>query len=153
MEIERKFLIKTLPENLESYPHYHITQAYLCTEPVIRIRQKAEDYILTYKSKGLLSREEIEMPLTKDSFEHLLTKADGMIIEKERYCISLDSEHTIELDIFERDFKGLILAEIEFENEETALAYEMEDWFLKDVTMESAYHNSTMSKGNIPPFQ
>ena len=153
MEIERKFLIKSLPKNLESYPHHHITQAYLCTEPVIRIRQKDEVYILTYKSKGLLAREEVEMPLTKDSFEHLLKKADGMIIEKERYCIPLNSELTIELDVFEQDLKGLILAEIEFKDEETALAYEMEDWFIKDVTMDSAYHNSTMSKGNIPPFQ
>ena len=76
-----------------------------------------------------------------------------MIIEKERYCIPLENELTIELDIFERDLKGLILAEIEFRDEETALAYEMEDWFSKDVTMDSAYHNSTMSKGNIPPFK
>ena len=153
MEIERKFLIKKLPENLETYPHHHITQAYLCTEPVIRIRQKDSKYILTYKSAGLLSREEIEMPLTKDSFEHLLKKADGMIIEKERYCIPLENELTIELDIFERDLKGLILAEIEFRDEETALACEMEDWFSKDVTMDSAYHNSTISKCNIPPFK
>ena len=152
MEIERKFLVKQLPEHLETYPHHHITQAYLCTEPVIRIRQKDEAYILTYKSVGLLAREEIEMPLTKDSFNHLLSKADGLVIEKNRYCIPIRDGLTVELDIFLRELDGLILAEVEFSDEETALAYEMEDWFLKDVTMDPAYHNSTMSQGKIPAF-
>ena len=53
MEIERKFLIKTLPSDLESYPSSHIEQAYLNEQPVLRIRKKDDSYILTYKSKGL----------------------------------------------------------------------------------------------------
>ncbi len=47
MEIERKFLIKTLPSDLESYPSSHIEQAYLNEQPVLRIRKKKDDsYIL-----------------------------------------------------------------------------------------------------------
>ena len=59
MEIERKFLIKKeqLPENLSQYPCLHIEQGYLCTDPVVRIRRQDDEYYLTYKSKGLLSRE------------------------------------------------------------------------------------------------
>ena len=53
MEIERKFLIGTLPENLECYPSQTLEQAYLCTEPVVRIRRSGDTYTLTYKSKGL----------------------------------------------------------------------------------------------------
>ena len=60
MEIERKFLIKSLPDNFESYSCDTLIQAYISTEPVIRVRQKNEDYILTLKSAGLLAREEIE---------------------------------------------------------------------------------------------
>ena len=52
MEIERKFTIKTLPENLEQFESKIIEQAYLNTNPVIRIRKQDEEYYLTYKGKG-----------------------------------------------------------------------------------------------------
>ena len=56
MEIERKFLIQKLEELPFSpfdYPHKELEQGYLCTAPVVRIRREDDDYILTYKSKGL----------------------------------------------------------------------------------------------------
>ena len=56
MEIERKYLIHKLPDHLEAYPHRTLEQAYLCTEPVVRVRRDADDYILTYKSKGLMMK-------------------------------------------------------------------------------------------------
>ena len=80
MEIERKFLIPVLPEKLETYPHRRIEQAYLCTEPVVRIRRQDEDYILTYKSTGMMAREEYNLPLTKEAYEHLKEKADGIVL-------------------------------------------------------------------------
>ena len=58
MEIERKFLVPCLPEGYDTHPFHQIEQAYLCTDPVVRIRQEDEDFCLTYKGKGLLSREE-----------------------------------------------------------------------------------------------
>lgn len=54
MEIERKFLIRELPENLSSYEYLTLEQAYLCTDPVVRIRRENEDYYMTYKGKGLM---------------------------------------------------------------------------------------------------
>ena len=107
MEIERKFLIKSLPDNLESYSCDTLIQAYISTEPVIRVRQKNEDYILTLKSAGLLAREEIEMLLTEESFKHLLSKTDGISIKKKRYKIP-DTPYLIELDVFEGDYNGLV---------------------------------------------
>ena len=56
MEIERKFLIRQLPEHLEQYPCRHIEQGYLCTNPVVRIRKQDDAYFLTYKSGGLMAR-------------------------------------------------------------------------------------------------
>lgn len=50
--------------------------------PVVRIRKENDEYFLTYKSKGLLAREEYNLPLTKEAYAHLLEKADGIIITK-----------------------------------------------------------------------
>ena len=63
MEIERKFLVNSLPFGLEGYPCHRIEQAYLCTDPVLRIRRKDDAYIFTYKGAGFLKREEYEFPL------------------------------------------------------------------------------------------
>ena len=65
MEIERKFLVPALPENLSSYPCHLIEQAYLCTSPVVRIRRQDDDFILTYKGSGMMAREEYNLPITR----------------------------------------------------------------------------------------
>mgnify|MGYP002621679003 FL=1 len=146
MEIERKYLIDQIPFDLSEYPSRKIEQGYLCTEPVVRIRRDGEDYYLTYKSKGLMVREEYNLPLTPDAYEHLKPKADGRIITKERFLIPLDDTLTIELDRFEGDLAPLLLAEVEFQDEDSANAFVPPDWFGEDVTFSSKYHNSTLSK-------
>lgn len=146
MEIERKFLLNSLPENLNDYPFHQIEQSYLCTEPVIRIRRQDETYYLTYKSKGLMVREEYNLPLTKEAYEHLLPKADSILISKKRYLIPLYSRLTIELDIFEGELSPLILAEVEFPTEEEANAFTPPEWFGEDVTYSIKYHNSVLSQ-------
>lgn len=146
MEIERKYLIKQLPENLDSFEHHLIEQGYLCTEPVVRIRRQDDDYILTYKSKGLMVREEYNLPLTRDAYFHLKEKVDGLLISKTRYVLPLEKPLKIELDIFHEDYDGLILAEVEFPDEETANNFTPPEWFGEDVTFSSKYHNSTLSQ-------
>ena len=152
MEIERKFLIEKakLPENLEEFARHEIEQGYLCTEPVVRIRREDESYYLTYKSKGLLAREEYNLPLNQEAYLHLKPKADGIVIVKTRYRIPERDGLTIELDVFHGDYEGLLLAEVEFPSEEAANAYEPPAWFGEDVTYSSRYHNSTLSKGIQP---
>ena len=114
MEIERKYLIHKLPDHLEAYPHRTLEQAYLCTEPVVRVRRDADDYILTYKSKGLMMREEHNLPLTEEAYCHLREKADGRIITKERYCIPYGDHLTIELDVFAGDLSLFSLPKSNF---------------------------------------
>ena len=82
MEIERKYLVKTLPEHLEQYQSKKIAQGYLCTAPVVRIRRSNDDYYLTYKGEGLMVREEYNLPLTRAAYDKLIKKADGNIITK-----------------------------------------------------------------------
>ena len=146
MEIERKYLLHRLPEKLEQYPRLRIEQGYLCTDPVVRIRHEGDDYVLTYKSGGLMAREEYNLPLTREAYEHLRPKTDGILIAKTRYYLPL-GELTIELDVFQAPYEGLFLAEVEFPDLESANAFVPPEWFGEDVTFSSAYHNSTLSKG------
>ena len=120
MEIERKWLINTIPQD--------------------------ELYILTYKGGGMMAREEYNLPLDAESYQHLVAKADGHIISKVRYIIPLDDGLKIELDHFSSPIKDLYLAEIEFESVEQAEAYVPPAWFGRDVTYDPRYHNSVMSK-------
>ncbi len=146
MEIERKFLIKELPD-LGQYKYVEIEQGYLSTSPVVRIRRKDDAYILTYKGSGLMAREEIEATLTKEAYEHLLEKIDGYPITKRRYLIPLDP-YTIELDVFSGHMKGLVMAEVEFPSLEEANSFTPPEWFGEDVTNDRRYHNSNMIFGN-----
>lgn len=145
MEIEKKFTINKLPGHLETYPPHIIEQAYLNTNPVLRIRRQDDTYYLTYKGEGLLAREEYNLPLNAESYAHLLPKADGNVISKRRYLIPYQ-EHTIELDIFDAPFAPLVIAEVEFASIEDAERFTPPDWFLEEVTYDSRYHNSNLSK-------
>ena len=145
MEIERKFTVKNLPEDLENYPCKRIEQGYLCTKPVLRVRRKGEEYWLTYKGEGLLVREEHEFPLDETAYRHLLTKVDGRIITKDRYHIPY-GEYTIELDVFGGDLAPLVIAEVEFPSVEAAESFEPPLWFDQDVTENPAYSNSSLSR-------
>lgn len=145
MEIERKFTVKELPENLNDYPCKRIEQGYLCIKPVLRVRRKGEEYWLTCKGEGLLVREEHEFPLTAEAYQHLLAKADGRIIQKDRYHIPC-GEYTIELDVFHGELAPLVIAEVEFPSVDAANSFVPPAWFDKDVTADPAYSNSNLSK-------
>ena len=145
MEIERKYLLKKLPDDLDTYRHRHLEQGYLCTAPVVRIRKDDDRYELTYKSGGMMVRQEYNLLLTKDSYEHLKKKVDGRLITKKRYMIPYE-KYMVELDVFENDLAPLVLAEVEFETEEEANSFTPPEWFGKDVTFSKAYHNSVLSQ-------
>lgn len=159
MEIERKFTVKQLPENLEEYPFYHIEQAYLNVDPVLRVRKQDDEYYMTYKGSGMLARDESNLPLNEEAYYHLREKADGNIISKKRYLIPLhnpgfkegfptppeDYSLTIELDVFDPPFAPLIVAEVEFGSKDAAEAFVAPDWFDEDVTYEKKYHNSSLA--------
>lgn len=156
LEIEKKFLVRELPENLEQYPKKVMEQGYLCSNPVVRIRRSNEDYILTYKSRfGLEDTDEnvkicneLEAPLNKEGYEHLREKTDGNLIKKTRYMIPLEqAEHplTAELDVFEGDLSGLIVVEVEFPAPEDADKFQKPDWFGEDVSGDIRYTNNYLA--------
>lgn len=148
MEIERKYLIHNLPDQYQTYPCKEIEQGYLCTSPVVRIRKSDDEYSLTYKGSGLMIREEYNLPLTKEAYEHLRPKTDGILIRKMRYYIPYERQYVIELDLFLGALAPLVLAEVEFPTKEEADRFVAPDWFGEDVTFETKYHNSTLSRKN-----
>lgn len=146
MEIEKKYLLKELPD-LSGYGFHKIEQSYLCIAPVVRVRREDETYYMTYKGSGMLAREEYNLPLNAESYEHLKEKADGNIISKTRYLIPLDTEGLVaEVDVFDPPFAPLIMAEVEFESKEQAERFEAPEWFGEEVTFDEKYHNSYMSR-------
>ena len=147
MEIERKYLIDHPPAGYASHPSRAIEQAYLCTEPVVRVRKEDDSYYLTYKGKGLMAREEYNLPLTREAYLHLLSKADGNVLTKRRYLIPLEgTELTVELDVFSGKFQGLVLAEVEFPDQASADAFLPPAWFGREVTFTGEYQNSRLSR-------
>lgn len=146
MEIEKKYLLKELPD-LDAYSCHKIEQAYLCTNPVVRVRREDENYYMTYKGQGMLVREEYNLPLNADAYAHLKEKADGNVISKTRYLVPLEKDSLVaEVDVFEAPFAPLIMVEVEFESEEQANAFKAPEWFGEEVTLDGRYHNSYMSK-------
>ena len=150
MEIEKKYLVKNLPEDINKYESVEIEQAYICSDPTLRIRKKGPKYIFTYKNrvKGsdekLCIADEIESEISFDAYMHLFKKADGWPIHKTRYMIPYDG-YTIELDVFHDNREGLYLAEVEFMSVEDSRDFVPPDWFGEDVSGDIRYTNSYMS--------
>ncbi len=149
MEIERKYLVGSLPENLDAFPHVEIEQGYLCTSPTLRIRRMGDSFILTVKEKvhsltsAIVNREE-EFFLSSESYARLRGKCEGIMVEKTRYRIPV-GKYTAELDIFHGRHEGLLLVEVEFPSVEAANAFTPPAWFGQDVSNDPRYRNSWLA--------
>lgn len=144
IEIEKKFLIENIPFSLDNYQHKDITQGYLYDNPVLRIRKSNENYSFTYKGKGLMARQEINVNIQKSDFDSLISNCKWKI-NKIRYIIPYEI-YTIELDIFKDELDGLIMAEVEFPDIDAAENFVPPDWFGKEVTNEPNFQNINLAK-------
>ena len=150
MEIERKFLVHNLPEQLEQFDSQEIKQWYISKTPEIRLRQAGTKYWLTLKSKGGLVRLEHEVPLNKKAFTKLLPSVTTEGIYKTRYKIPLENDLIAELDTFNsKEHFNLITVEVEFTSEAAAHAFTPPVWFGKDITEDSSYKNRNLA-ANLP---
>lgn len=149
-EIERKFLVEKIPENLDKFVVYDIKQGYISTDPTIRLRQQNDKFILTVKGMGTIKKLEYELPLSKEQFDKLWLKVEGNAISKKRFIIPLDENLNAELDIYEDNLKGFMNVEVEFPSTETALLFTPPEWFGKEVTQDRRYSNASLAKFGIP---
>lgn len=150
MEIERKFLTKSVPFAWEEYPSYQISQCYISTLPTIRLRQMDTQYILTIKGKGHMAKEELELLLTEEEYMHLKQKAETPVLEKVRYQIPIENGLIAELDIYKGRLQGLMTTEVEFFSVAEAKAFVPPAWFGKEITEDVRYKNTHLAKYGIP---
>ena len=149
-EIERKFLVKELPAFVRQQPMKVIEQGYLALDPngkEVRLRKSNNDFFLTVKSSGTLSRQEFEVQLSAAQFDQLWEATEGHRLRKDRFTFQ-SRGYEIEVDVYHRPLKGLIVAEVEFNSEQAALAYHKESWMDQEVT-----HLNFLKNKNLLHFE
>ncbi len=147
-EIERKFLVKSEDFIKESTCINRIVQGYLNSNPerTVRVRIKSNKGFITVKGKSSengISRFEWEKEIDVHEADALLLLCEKGMIDKTRYEVMVGI-HVYEVDIFEGENKGLVLAELELKSEEEE--FEKPEWLGKEVTQDSRYYNSYLSK-------
>ena len=154
LEIERKFLVKELPINIESLLHSDITQGYLTIKgkgSTMRIRKNGEKYYQTIKGAGNKVRTEVEIEITQKQFEKLWPLTKEKRIQKTRYEIPFGN-FTIELDIYRGSLARFLSAEVEFDTEKESNDFVAPDWFGKEITENKEYGNHHLAIHGIPPL-
>jgi adenylate cyclase len=146
-EIERKFLVRELPDNLTSYPHNEISQGYLVSLDdglQVRLRKKGESYSLTFKRGAGRVREEREVELSADQFNALWPATEGKRLVKTRYEIPFGNR-VVEIDVYHDRHEGLVVAEVEFEEEADAKTFQPPAWLGDDVSGDPRYSNQLLA--------
>ncbi|HEY2626492.1 MAG TPA: CYTH domain-containing protein, partial [Candidatus Udaeobacter sp.] len=142
-EIERKFLLKRLPEKLKQARRCVIAQGYLAAEPGgrhVRLRKKGKTASLTFKVGRGAQREEREITLGPKQFTALWPATVGRRLYKLRYEMPWKN-FLIEIDIYRRKHKGLVVAEVEFPDRTACRKFKAPAWFGREVTGNKRYSN------------
>jgi CYTH domain-containing protein len=157
VEIERKFLVSSLPEHLDRYDNSMIRQGYVVIGEdgsEVRIRSKSTLCYITVKKPASsendgLKRLEIDEQIPRQLFDELWKSTEGMRVEKVRFVIPYNN-YVIELDIYLGELSGLVTAEVEFDDENTAMEFTPPDWLGEDVTSIKAYKNQNLARFGKP---
>ena len=146
MEIERKWLLHRLPAR-HADNMYWVEQFYISTEPEIRLRrckpngdyENKKPFVMTLKSGGTLSREEVETAVTEEFYELALDMINLDPIQK-NFLVYNEGGHKVEVSVILNDEK-FVYAEVEFASEEEAKAYQFPwpDLVEKEVTDNPEY--------------
>jgi adenylate cyclase len=150
MEVERKFLVPD-PPDLGGAKAQEIEQGYLATGSgsEVRLRRKGDSLLLTAKRGSGLSREEAEVELDRNAYERLWPLTEGRRLHKRRHVVP-KGDLAIEVDVFGGELEGLVVAEIEFDSEDAALAFEPPEWLGEEVTGDERYLNETLAAAGRP---
>jgi len=145
IEIERKFLVDHEKWGAaDKPPGRKIQQGYIVDEShrTMRLRITDDSAYLTFKSGKGLSRHEFEYEIPTDEAAHLFKDFVKTGLEKTRYDINYAGK-LWEVDVFEGDNQGLIVAEIELDSEDEQ--FELPPWAGKEVSDDGRYYNSSLS--------
>ena len=147
-EIERKFLLKRLPPRLRHFHSRTIEQGYLSVKSdgsQIRLRKAGRHHSLTVKRGRGVTRQEIEVDLTRDQFEELWPATAGCRLTKTRYDVPF-GRHLIEIDVYHGRNEGLVVAEVEFKDESECRRFRPPDWFAAEVSGKARYSNPRLAR-------
>lgn len=154
-EIERKFLVKNQDFKLVAERKTYIKQAYLNSDPnrSVRIRITDTSAFLTIKGRSSqdgTSRFEWEKEINPNEAQALMQLCENYPIEKTRFLVNY-GDHLFEVDEFYGENKGLIVAEIELSTPKEI--FKTPDWLAQEVTGQSSYYNSSLSKTPFSKWQ
>ena len=153
MEIERKFLIASLPD-LSGCDYAEIEQSYIDfgenDTPECRIRKLtkngASEYFYTEKGLGDLCREEEEYEISAYSYEKLKELVISNVVAKTRYYFPLSDTLLAEIDVYGGSLSGLTVAEVEFNSIKESEEFTSPEWFGEEITYDKAYRNKNLAK-------
>lgn len=166
-EIERKFAVRYLPENIKVERIEKIEQVFIYKDikTIIRIRKIEENnklyYIYTLKTKSGIQQDkigkqsnlyEIENEITKEEYEELKQKKISNIINKIRMVIPIQSNLKVEIDIYEGYLQGFLTAEVEFPNEEASNMFIKPDWLGEELGYKE-FSNQKLAKMTKEEFE
>jgi CYTH domain-containing protein len=152
IEIERKFLVKRPPPGWKRGECDPILQGYLPVKNKsleIRLRRKGSKHFVTVKCGHGVQRLEVEIEIPEAKFRSLWRLTRSARIAKNRYRI-LYHGHTVELDVYQRPHRGLMIAEIEFKSGRQSRAFQPPDWLGREVTGSRHYANRLLSRTSRP---
>lgn len=152
VEIERKFVLRDVPE----FPAYDrkvlVQQGYLATDPgELRIRRIGDAAFIASKGDGAIRRDEWERPLPRDTFDRLWQKTSGAQVTKTRYFIPY-GKYMLELDVYQGAHRGLVTLECEFASESEAAAFGLPYWAADamEVTDDLQFKNKNLAIRGLP---
>lgn len=151
IEIERKFLLSSLPNAIDTERSQKIQQGYIALTSdsrEVRVRRKGGQCYLTVKVGRGLTREETEIEITEEQFSALWPTSASFQLEKTRHFVDWKS-HLIEIDEYEGLLAPLIVAEVEFNSIEESEQFIAPDWFGEEITDNLNFTNYNLAKGGL----
>jgi CYTH domain-containing protein len=156
LEVERKFLLEEAPDDLDQSPRTKIRQGYLAVTEggtEVRIRKEGRRRFLTIKDGGAgsggVARGETEVEITAGQFDALWPLTKGRRVRKVRHELAHEGT-TVTIDVYRGRLKGLVVAEVEFPDEDAARGFQPPEWLGREVTGDEHYRNRELACHGLP---
>ncbi|MDA8979777.1 CYTH domain-containing protein [Chitinophagales bacterium] len=150
VEIERKFLVKNQDWKKLIVEKHSIQQGYLNTDKSCNVRVRIMNNLafITIKGKRIhTARPEFEYEIPLNDAESILKLSKTSIIKKTRYTVNHKGQ-IWEIDQFEGDNQGLVIAEIELKQKDEAIS--LPNWIGIEISNDERFYNLSLS---INPFK
>jgi adenylate cyclase len=151
VEIERAFVADRRPDAELLGPGVPLRQGYVASEGEVEVRLRitADDAVLTIKSGGGLTRDEVELTVATSDAEALWPLTQGRRIAKHRHRVAV-GEQVAEVDVYGDALEGLCRIEVEFDSEAAAAAFDPPAWFGREVTGDERWRNASLARHGRP---